>query len=548
MSDLMRSSAIMAVGTTISRLTGLIRNLLLVIALGTAILGDTYQVANTIPTIIYILVAGGALNAVFVPQLVRAMKDSDDGGSAFTSKLVTATVVILGGATLIGVVFAPLIIKLYASKFTHPDFVNELTLTVTFARYCLPQILFLGLFTILGQIANARGSFGPMMWAPIANNLVVIAVLGIFISIAPSATAGSLTAGEQALLGLGTSLGALIQALLLLPVVARSGVKLRPNFHWRELRKSAGLATWTLIFVLLNQIGFLFIVNLATAVSVRATQAGITDGLGFTPYQNAYLIFMLPHSIIAVSFVTALLPRISRAAASGERESVKRDLASHLGIVGAFTVPAGMTFLFLGQPISRLLYLGADHSSAHQIGSVLAGFSLGIIPFSASYLLLRGFYAYEDTRTPAFITLIMNIVMCIFAFLAYHFLPLRWITVGIAVAFGIGYLVSTFVASRILRHRIGALNGVVLTYAKLLFLALISFIPSILINSILSFSNQALNSLLELVLSGGVAIALYLWIGTLLKIEAIAQVRAPLSRAWKALQRLTGARRGGGNH
>ena len=544
MSELMRSSAIMAVGTTISRLTGLVRNLLLVIALGTAILGDTFQVANTIPMVIYILVAGGALNAVFVPQLVRAMKDNSDGGRAFTSKLVTATVVILGGATFITILAAPLIIRLYASKFSDPDFIDEFNLTVTFARYCLPQIFFLGLFTVLGQIANARGSFGPMMWAPIANNLVVIAVLGVFIGIAPSVSADSLTSGEQALLGLGTSFGALIQALLLLPVVARSGVKLRPNFHWRELRKSAGLATWTLIFVLFNQLGFIVIVNLATAVSVRATQAGITDGVGFTPYQNAYLIFMLPHSIIAVSFVTALLPRISRAAAAGQKESVKRDLVSHLGIVGAFTVPAGMAFLFLGQPIAHVLYLGADSSSAQQIGSVLAGFSLGIIPFSASYLLLRGFYAYEDTKTPAFITLMMNLVMCICAFAAYHYLPLRWITVGIAVAFGIGYVASTFIASRILRKRIGALEGVLWTYAKLFLLALIAFLPSLIIHHFISIANQSLSAVIELLLSGSVGLSIYLWLGGLMKIEALTQVRQPLARGWK---RLTGARGQSGN-
>jgi putative peptidoglycan lipid II flippase len=295
--------------------------------------------------------------------------------------------------------------------------------------------------------------------------------------------------------------------------------------------------------VLLNQLGFMVIVNLATAVSARATQAGLTEGLGFTPYQNAYLIFMLPHSIIAVSFVTALLPRISRAAAAGEKESVKRDLAHQLGIVGSFTVPAGMAFLFLGQPIAHLLYIGAE-SGAHQIGSVLAGFSLGIIPFSASYLLLRGFYAYEDTRTPALITLVMNVVMCICAFAAYKFLPLRWITVGIAVAFGIGYVVSTFVASRILRKRVGVLQGVLKNYAKLLFLALLSFLPTLLINPLISFGNTTLSSLAEVVLSGGVALALYLWWGRKLKIGAISEVSAPLFKAW---HRLTGARHSGGN-
>ena len=253
---------------------------------------------------------------------------------------------------------------------------------------------------------------------------------------------------------------------------------------------------------------------------------------------------MLPHSIIAVSFVTALLPRISRAAAAGQKESVKRDLVSHLGIVGAFTVPAGMAFLFLGQPIAHLLYLGADKSSAHQIGSVLAGFSLGIIPFSASYLLLRGFYAYEDTKTPAFITLIMNLVMCICAFTAYHLLPLRWITVGIAVAFGIGYLASTFMASRILRKRVGALEGVLWTYAQLFLLAFIAFLPSVLIHHFISIANESLSAVIELLFSGSAGLFIYLWLGGLMKIEALIQIRQPLAKGW---QRLTGARGRGGN-
>jgi putative peptidoglycan lipid II flippase len=533
----------MALGTIISRITGLARNLLLVAALGTAIIGDTFQVANTLPTIIYILVAGGALNAVFVPQIVREMK-SKDGGNSYASQLATATFTILGFATVIGILAAPVIVRLYAAKFGGSGLENEFELTVLFTRYCLPQVLFLGFFTLLGQIANARGSFGPMMWAPILNNLIVIGVLIGFIAMAPDAANGVISSTAKGFLGLGSSLGALVQAAILIPVIAKTGVRLRPNFHWSALRKSAHLAKWTLVFVAINQVGFMVIVNLATAASVRAKQSGIETGVGFTPYQNAHFIFMLPHSIIAVSFVTALLPKISRAAAAGEGENVKRDLVSHLGIVGAFTIPAGMAFLFLGQPIAHLLYLGADSSSAQQIGSVLAGFSLGIIPFSASYLLLRGFYAYEDTKTPAFITLMMNLVMCIFAFAAYHYLPLRWITVGIAVAFGIGYVASTFIASRILRQRIGALEGVLWTYAKLFLLALIAFLPSLIIHQFISIGNESLSAVIELLLSGVVGLSIYLWLGGLMKIEALMQVRQPLAKGWK---RLTGARGQSGN-
>lgn len=187
--SVLRSSEIMALGTIISRVTGLARNLLLVTALGTAIIGDTFQVANTLPTVVYILVAGGALNAVFVPQIVREMK-SKDGGNAYASQLATATFAILGFATVIGILAAPLIVRLYAAKFGGSGLENEFDLTVLFTRYCLPQILFLGFFTLLGQIANARGSFGPMMWAPILNNLIVIGVLIGFIAIAPDAANG----------------------------------------------------------------------------------------------------------------------------------------------------------------------------------------------------------------------------------------------------------------------------------------------------------------------------------------------------------------------
>ena len=215
--SVLRSSAIMAAGTMISRLTGLARNLLLVAALGTAIIGDTYQVANTLPTIVYILVAGGALNAVFVPQIVREMK-SEDGGRSYASQLATATFTILGFATVLGIVAAPLVVRLYAAKFGGAGLENEFELTVLFTRYCLPQVLFLGLFTLFGQIANARGSFGPMMWAPILNNLVVIAVLIGFIAIAPDSAQGVISANAKTLLGLGTSLGALAQAAILIQI------------------------------------------------------------------------------------------------------------------------------------------------------------------------------------------------------------------------------------------------------------------------------------------------------------------------------------------
>ena len=531
--SVLKSSAIMAVGTIFSRITGLGRNLLLVAALGTAIIGDTFQVANTIPTVVYILVAGGALNAVFVPQIVREMK-KPDGGNAFVSQLATATFTILAIATAIGVLAAPLVVRLYAAKFGGSGLETEFELTVLFTRYCLPQILFLGLFTLFGQIANARGSFGPMMWAPILNNLVVIGVLIGFIASAPNAQDGVISTSAKTLLGLGTTFGAFVQAAILIPVIVKSGVRLRPNFHWSSLGKSAHLAKWTMIFVLINQAGFVVIVNLATAASVRAKESGIDVGVGFTPYQNAHFIFLLPHSIIAVSLVTALLPRISRLAADTQISSVRDEIQQTLLNLYSLIIPAAFAMLFLGQPIAHLIFAGSNSADASQIGMILSGFALGLIPFCSSYVMLRGFYAFEDTKTPAAITLLMNIVTILCATISYLVLPIRFITVGIAVSFGIGYLSSSLLARFLLSKRIGRLN-IRKELLSILLISFIAFAPGLLISSQLesllnSGAPNAFTSLLTLVVAGAIALPIFLGIGYALKVSSILAVAASLKK------------------
>ena len=531
--SVLKSSAIMAVGTIFSRITGLGRNLLLVAALGTAIIGDTFQVANTIPTVVYILVAGGALNAVFVPQIVREMK-KPDGGNAFVSQLATATFTILAIATAIGVLAAPLVVRLYAAKFGGSGLETEFELTVLFTRYCLPQILFLGLFTLFGQIANARGSFGPMMWAPILNNLVVIGVLIGFIAIAPNAQDGVISTSAKTLLGLGTTFGAFVQAAILIPVIVKSGVRLRPNFHWSSLGKSAHLAKWTMIFVLINQAGFVVIVNLATAASVRAKESGIDVGVGFTPYQNAHFIFLLPHSIIAVSLVTALLPRISRLAADTQISSVRDEIQQTLLNLYSMIIPAAFAMLFLGQPIAHLIFAGSNSADASQIGMILSGFALGLIPFCSSYVMLRGFYAFEDTKTPAAITLVMNIATIFCATISYLVLPIRFITVGIAVSFGIGYLSSSLLARFLLSKRIGLLS-IRKELLSILFISFIAFAPGLLISSQLesllnSGAPNAFTSILTLVVAGAIALPIFLGIGYALKVSSILAVAASLKK------------------
>jgi putative peptidoglycan lipid II flippase len=534
--DFIRSSAVMAAGTLVSRLTGLIRNLLLVAALGTSIFADTFNVANTLPTILYILLAGGALNSVFVPQLVRAMKDDADGGEAFTSRLLTIITLILAVITALSVIFSPLLVRIYSPKFTNQGIETEFSLTVTFMRYCLPQILMMGIFVMWSQVGNARGKFGPMMWAPVANNLVVIAVLIIFLAIAPDVTAETISSGQVALLGLGTSLGFVVQAALLFPVVAKSGLNLRPRFDWKDsnLTKSFKLGAWTLLFVFINQIGYLVVVNVATATSAAAKIAGLTTGVGFTPYSYAYFVFILPHSIITVSVITALLPRISRFAANNEKAKVRNELEKSLTNVAVATVPSAIAFLFFGTAIATLLFSGSTRADSAQIGLVLAGFSLGLVPYSAQLLLLRGFYAFEDTRTPVLINFASTALSILLCIISGEVLPLKWVTVGLAVALGLGNLLGTVITLKSLGKKVGSFHyaSLLKSHLRLTFIALLAGAPAFALYFVIEqkFGTSLIVVGFNLTLAGSAMGAWYLLFGSLLKVNEINSLRIQVIR------------------
>jgi putative peptidoglycan lipid II flippase len=237
-----KASRVMAMGTIASRVTGLVRTTLFVSALGTLGLADAFNIGNNLPNMVSMIVIGGAVNAIFVPQLVRAIKDDADGGQGFIDRLLTMTIVFLGGLTLLAVVAAPQLVSVYASSMTGAQREDA----IMFARYCLPQILFYGLTVMLGQILNAKDSFGPVMWTPVLANVVQIATIGSYIWIVGSVgnTPGTITGSEQALLGVGTTVSIVLQALTLTPYLRQVGVRYRPRFDWRGtgLGKSLTLA------------------------------------------------------------------------------------------------------------------------------------------------------------------------------------------------------------------------------------------------------------------------------------------------------------------
>ncbi|MFF6913512.1 murein biosynthesis integral membrane protein MurJ [Streptomyces sp. NPDC012466] len=468
---LMKSSAVMAAGTMVSRLTGFIRSALIVSALGVGLLGDTFQVAYQLPTMIYILTVGGGLNSVFVPQLVRAMKEDDDGGEAYANRLLTLVIVTLGALTALSVVGAPLLIRVLSDPVASDPAANQVA--VTFAQYFLPTIFFMGIHVVMGQILNARGKFGAMMWTPVLNNIVIIVTLGMFIYVYGTAADSGMKAANippegQRLLGIGVLLGLVVQSLAMIPYLRETGFRLRLRFDWKGqgLGKAVTLAKWTVLFVLANQAGAMIVIQLSTA----AGKASPVDGTGFSAYANAQLIWGLPQAIITVSLMAALLPRLSRSAAEGDGGAVRDDISQGLRTTAVAIVPIAFGFLSLGIPMCTLMFGSSGTSEATNMGFMLMAFGLGLIPYSVQYVVLRAFYAYEDTRTPFYNTVIVAAVNAGASAICYFVIPSRWAVVGMAASYGLAYAIGVGVAWRRLRKRLGGdLDGarVLRTYARL---------------------------------------------------------------------------------
>ncbi|THA84385.1 murein biosynthesis integral membrane protein MurJ [Streptomyces sp. A0592] len=455
--SVLRSGALMAAGSIVSRATGFVRSAVVVAALGTGLLGDGYAVANTVPNIIYILLVGGALNAVFVPELVRAAKEHADGGAAYTDRLLTACTAALVALTAAAVLAAPLIVSAYTG-YTGA----QASTTVALARYCLPQILFYGLFTLLGQVLNSRGRFGAMMWTPVLNNVVIIAVFGLFLYVSHDA-AGGLTEAETRLLGLGTTAGIVVQALALIPSLRAARFRWRPRFDWRGsgLGRPLRNAGWTVLLVLTNQIAYWVVTRLSTATGQSAVEAGLAGGAGYTAYSNAYQLWIVPQGIITVSLVTALMPRMSSAATDGDLGAVRRDVSYALRSSAALVVPAAALMAALAPWVMGSVF-GYGRTGAADIAvmaGMLTAFAPGLVAFSAQYVLSRGFYALSDTRTPFFLNLVIVTLNAGLSAAAYLLLSPRWAVTGMAAASSVAFLAGAAATGYALSRRLGPRTG-----------------------------------------------------------------------------------------
>lgn len=515
----------MASGTVISRVTGVARDMAMTAALGFYVVSDAYSLGNTLPNIIYILVVGGALNAVFVPQLVRKMKDDPDGGAGYIDRLLTLTMTVLLILSVVAVLIAPLIVDLYA---TSQYSAGQRDLAIAFARLCLPQIFFYGVYTLLSQVLNARGKFGAPMFAPIVNNFIAIATFVLFIIVAGTGAAsdGALSPDQVTLLGLGTTLGVALQALILLPVLRRTGYLWHPRFDWRGagLGKVGTLASWTIGLVLVNQAAYVVITRLATLANVNASDVG-NVAAGLTTYQKAHLIFVLPHSVITVSIVTAMLPALSRVAHAGDFKQVGRDIASVMRLVGGLMVPLSAILMVLAPALAIMMfgYGAATVAQASVTGSIVTIFVIGLVPFTLFYVVLRGFYALEDTRTPFWASVAFNIVMLGLSVPLFYLVPDGKEVAGLALGYALAYWFAFALVWYLLSRRLGGLE------TRRTLQVLIRMIVAGLVALAIMYGSQALFGRLFVMIFGEMN-----RIGLILDIAVVASigVAAYLAAAW----------------
>ena len=465
---LLNATAIMASGTLISRILGFVKAGLLVIVLGaTTAQADTYTIATMVPNTLYMLVAGGALNTVLVPQIVRHAKNDADGGEAFVNRIMTAFLVLLLAVTLLFTVGTPWVLTLWSeSVWRTPENAGHWQQLVLMGFLTMPQLFFYGAFFLVGQVLNARDKFGPMMWAPILNNVVGIGVLGLFLAAwGTNANPGEPFSNDQVLLlGLGSTMGIVVQTFALIPAMRAIGFRYRPRWDLKGqgLGETFHLAKWMLGYVLLTTVVQIVNTRLGSGATMAAVGAGPAEGgAGIATYNTAYLVWLLPHSLLTVSLATAMLPSASRLAAAHDMAGVAAETNRTLRLALTFLVPAAIGFVVLGLPFSRLAFgHGATADSWSAIGWTLMALALCLVPYTIQYVYLRGFYALEDTRTPFFVQLAITVVNVAAAFvLVLLFDDPMTIAPRLALAYGLSYLIGAWVTHRALKRHLPRITG-----------------------------------------------------------------------------------------
>ena len=465
--SILRSSLIMASGTVFSRFLGIIRAILLAATIGvTTNAADAFGVANQLPNNVYAIIAGGVLNAVLVPQIVKARLHLD-GGKAYIDRLLTLAIVTFGSITVLTTVSAPLLVSLYTNGWS----ADQLALATAFAYWCLPQLFFYGLYTLLGEVLNAKSKFGPYMWAPVLNNIVAIVGMSAFIwqfGLDPTGkqSVADWTQSQIAWLAGSATVGVAAQALILLLFWKKMGLSFTLNFSWRGVGLGPAMRTgsWTLGMLLVTQLGGI----IQTAVASSSIEGrAITDSsiaiASVAAMSIAWLIFMLPHSVATVSIATAYFTRMSIHAMEKRFDELKSDLVDGLRTISMISVLATTGLIVLAYPISRV-FVG-EIPSAIALGNVVIAMVVGLLPFSYVFMIQRAFYSLEDTKTPFLFTVAQVVVNAIGSITVGLLVQNVWIVVALSLVTSGSIMVQSLLAFVLFKRKFGSLGHSQLTFA-----------------------------------------------------------------------------------
>ncbi|QNQ91322.1 murein biosynthesis protein MurJ [Corynebacterium poyangense] len=450
-SDVVRSTGSMAIPTLLSRITGFLRTVLIGTSLGSAV-ASAFNTANTLPNLITEIVLGAVLTSLVVPVLVRAEKEDPDRGAEFIRRLFTLSMSVLLFVTLIVTLGAPILVRTYLRADGEVNIIQS----TSFALWLLPQVFFYGLFSLFMAILNTKGVFRPGAWAPVANNVVSIAVLLIYQflpgSLDPGAPSG-LFDPHVLLLGLGTTLGVIVQFLIMLPPLRRAQIDLRPLWGIDErLKQFAGMGLAIIVYVGVSQFGFAITTRIASGADAAAPFI----------YSQHWLLLQVPYGIIGVTLLTAIMPRLSRYAAEGDDRGVVSDLTLATKLTFIALIPVVIFFTAFGTDISQTLFAFRDFTmhDAQLLGWTLSFSAFTLIPYSLVLLHLRVFYAREEVWTPTFIIAGITGAKVVLSYLA----PLvasspERVVVLLGAANGFGFVAGAIIGVVLLRRKLGQLQS-----------------------------------------------------------------------------------------
>ncbi|MDY5154901.1 murein biosynthesis integral membrane protein MurJ [Actinotignum urinale] len=537
-----KNSFIMFMGTFVSRILGLVRSPIMlgaVVGLTTPA-GNAFGVANKLPNLIYMIIAGGLINAVLVPAIVRATEKGEKEGEAFINKLLTLAIVALGSLTIVITLASPFVVKIMAATMSDDWY----RLTVAWAYWCLPQVFFYGMYTVLGQILNAKENFGPYMWAPVANNVVaILGMVGILYICGPvtaqdAVDAQQWTSMRVALLGGVSTLGIVVQALILLWPMKRIGIRYRPDFRWRGSGLgSAGKASWwVFLMMIISIVPTALDSNVAAGASDRALHAGMDMEkiAGNFAYDTAYTIYSIPTSLFVVSVATAVFTRISRAAAQGNIDRLKADVTRTVKLVSAIMFLCATAMVVLCVPISRLFALSSSAEEAATLGYVVCSMSFGLFWIGMFSVLNRVYYAFEDTRGAFFITLPFQIVGS-FISIGCLYLPPQWAVIGVGITMSLSNFLAALLMFIGLNKRVGGWDkkGLISYHAKLYIVIVCAggagYFATRMIGPLFGLMSRD-TALIQCICGGSAIVVVYFALAYVLKIEEILRLIHPVAR------------------